>query len=34
MFPAKAALVLALVYGLFFVIRMVLLFFRGGFRRG
>ena len=34
MFPAKAALVLVLVYGVFFVVRVVLVFFRGGFKRG
>ena len=34
MFPAKAMLVLALVYGIFCVVKMILLFFRGGFKRG
>lgn len=31
---AKAAIVLCLVYGIFFLMKMILLFFRGGFKRG
>jgi hypothetical protein len=34
MFLGKAAVVLCLVYGLFFVAKMILLFFRGGRTRG
>ena len=34
MFLAKAAIVLALVYGILFIVKQILLFFRGGQRRG
>jgi hypothetical protein len=34
MYLGKAMLVLALVYGILFIIKQILLFFRGGQRRG
>jgi hypothetical protein len=34
MFMAKAALVLAAIYGILFIVKQILLFFRGGQHRG